>query len=91
MVTQGLPVSTFVDINTSASVGGVLRRPFGRGLLITTDDALAAGGTNKARLYNNLAEMQVDFSIRRRAGRGNCLVFRRSATARSVGGTVGYV
>ena len=62
MVTQGLPVSTFVDINTSAAVGGVLRRPFGRGLLITTDDALAAGGTNKARLYNNLAEMQVDFS-----------------------------
>ena len=53
MVTLGLPVSTFVDIRTQIESGGVSRLHFGRGLLITTYDALSAGGNGKAKLYLN--------------------------------------
>ena len=56
MVTQqSLPVSTFVDITTSIRAGGVPGLVFGRGLLITTDDSIAAGGSGKAQLFQNIS------------------------------------
>ena len=62
MTTQSLPVSTFVDIRTSIEGGGAVRLPFGRGLLVTTDDALSAGGSGKARLFNNINQVAAVFS-----------------------------
>ena len=53
---MALDVSTFVDISTSISVGGVPAGNFGRGLLLTIDPAIAAGGSGKAQLFNNLNE-----------------------------------
>ena len=55
MVTQSLPVQTFVDITTSIQSGGVPGLVFGRGLLITTDDSIAAGGSGKAQLFQNIS------------------------------------
>ena len=40
MTTQSLPVSTLVDITTAIAGGGAMRLAFGRGLLITTDEAI---------------------------------------------------
>ena len=53
---MALDVSTFVDIRTQLAAGGVPRLPFGRGLLITIDSALAAGGSGKAQLFTNIGE-----------------------------------
>ena len=49
-----LPVSTAVDISTSIRAGGVLRTQFGTGLLVTLDDALPAGGSNKAQVFADI-------------------------------------
>ena len=57
MTTQSLPVSTLVDITTAITGGGAMRLAFGRGLLITTDDALSAGGSGKAQLFANINEV----------------------------------
>ena len=54
MTTQSLPTSTFIDISTSIAGGGAVRLPFGRGLLMTTDDTLSAGGSRKAELFSSL-------------------------------------
>ena len=51
---RGLPISTYVDISTSIAAGGVLRTQFGTGLLVTTDDALPAGGTNKSQVFRDI-------------------------------------
>ena len=53
---MALPVSTLVRITTSIAAGGVPRLPFGRGLLITEDGAIAPGGTGKAQLFNNISD-----------------------------------
>ena len=53
---MALDVSTFVDIRTQISTGGVPSVDFGRGLLVTIDPAIAAGGAGKAQLFNNLSE-----------------------------------
>ena len=53
-MTTGLPVSTFVRIQTEISAGGVLRTQFGTGLLVTKDDAIAAGGTGKMVAFADL-------------------------------------
>ena len=48
---MALNVSTFVDITTRISAGGVPRGQFGRGLLVTVDDTLAAGGSGKVQVF----------------------------------------
>ena len=50
---RGLPISTYVDIDTQISAGGVLRTEFGTGLLVTVDGAISAGGSGKARLFSD--------------------------------------
>ena len=57
-----LPVSTVVDIDTAIRSGGVLRTQFGTGLLITLDDALPAGGSNKAQVYADIASVNAALS-----------------------------
>lgn len=42
-------LSDIVRISSTIEAGGVARQDFGTGLLITTDDALAAGGASKVR------------------------------------------
>ena len=49
----GLPINTFVKINTQIAAGGVLRTEFGTGLIVTQDAAIAAGGSGKMRLFAN--------------------------------------
>lgn len=61
MTTQSLPVSTFVDISTSIAGGGVPRLPFGRGLLVTIDDTLSAGGSGKTAIFNNINQVITRF------------------------------
>ena len=51
---MALDVSTFVDIRTQIAAGGVPSVDFGRGLLVTIDPAIAAGGSGKAQLFNNM-------------------------------------
>ena len=51
---RGLPISTFVNISTSVAAGGVLRTQFGTGLLVTLDDAIPAGGTDKAQVFSDI-------------------------------------
>ena len=51
---RGLPISTYVDITTAIQAGGVLRDVFGTGLLVTTDDALPAGGADKAQIFRDI-------------------------------------
>ena len=57
---QGLPISTFVRISTQIAAGGVLRTDFGLGLIVTTTDALPAGGPDKMRLYRDVEAVQAD-------------------------------
>ena len=49
-------ISTLIRIQTSIESGAVTRQRFGRGLLLTTDDLIPAGGTGKAVLFESLAE-----------------------------------
>ena len=58
---MALDISTFVDITTQVAAGGVPLERFGRGLLITTDDALSAGGSGKVQLYTTLNGFSADF------------------------------
>ena len=58
---RGLPISTFVDISTAIAAGGVLRTEFGTGLLITTDDAIAAGGSGKAQVFSDIDAVNAVF------------------------------
>ena len=53
---MALDVSTFVDIRTQIAAGGVPSVDFGRGLLVTINPAIAAGGSGKAVLFNNVTE-----------------------------------
>ena len=53
---MALDVSTFVNISTAIASAASTRQPFGRGLLVTIDSAIAAGGSGKAQLFNNLNE-----------------------------------
>ena len=50
-----LALSTLVDINTSIATGGAIRNTFGRGLLVTVNPGLSAGGSDKVQLFNSLA------------------------------------
>ena len=49
--------STFVQVRTSIEAGAVPRLAFGRGLLVTTNARLSAGGQQKARLFNDIASV----------------------------------
>ena len=53
---MALEQSTIVRITATIAAGGVPRLPFGRGLLITQDEAIAAGGSGKAVLVNSFNE-----------------------------------
>ena len=58
---------------------------FGRGLLITTDDALSAGGSGKAQLFANINEVTKCVFRWRRPGRRNRLVFGGPSDRRGCG------
>ena len=58
---MAIDVGTLVRVTTRVAAGGVMRLPFGRGLLVTLDDALSAGGAGKARLYENIGALNDDF------------------------------
>ena len=47
-------IKTFVDVDTRIAAGGIPRRVFGRGLALTLDSALSAGGSGKVRLFETL-------------------------------------
>ena len=53
---MALEQSTIVRITATIAAGGVPRLPFGRGLLITQDSAIAAGGSGKAVLVASFNE-----------------------------------
>ena len=57
---MAIPISEFFRVTTRIAVGGVVTQNFGRGLVLTTDDALSAGGTGKSR-YFSVAEDVSDF------------------------------
>ena len=58
---MALPANSIVTINTAVASSGVVRREFGRGLLVTTDDALAAAGAGRVQVYADLASFRADF------------------------------
>ena len=55
-------LSTFIDVSTSVAGGGIPRRAFGRGLLVSTDSNLSAGGSTKAKLFTSLSDAEDFFS-----------------------------
>ena len=55
---MALNVSTLFRIRTIVEGGAGPRAVFGRGLLITLDNAIAAGGSGKVRLFERLADVQ---------------------------------
>ena len=48
-------IKEFIKVTTRIATGGAVRRKFGIGLLMTTDAAIAAGGSSKALLFSDLA------------------------------------
>ena len=56
-----LDISTFIDISTTISVGGTPRQTFGRGLMLTPDETLSAGGSGKVELFNTLNAVSTRF------------------------------
>ena len=50
---MAIPVSEFFRVTTRIEVGGVVRAQFGRGLLLTTEDDLPAGGLGKAQYFTD--------------------------------------
>ena len=55
-------ISEFFRVTTRIQTGGVATRDFGRGLLLTTDDSLAAGGSGKAKYFSGLDLVKADFA-----------------------------
>lgn len=58
----GLPISTFVKIQTEIAAGGVLRTDYGTGLLVTTEDGIPAGGSGKIKGYADIEAVQADWT-----------------------------
>lgn len=55
---MALDVSEFVQVTTRIAAGGTPRLAFGRGLLVTENDALAPSGSGKIRLFNDLSDVE---------------------------------
>ena len=53
-------ISEFFRVTTRIQTGGVATRDFGRGLLLTTDDTLSAGGSGKAKFYSGLDPVKAE-------------------------------
>ena len=49
-------ISTLVNVTTTIIGGGATRLAFGRGLLVTQDELLSAGGTSKVNVFSTLDE-----------------------------------
>ena len=58
----GLPISTFVRLQTEISAGGVLRTDYGTGLLVTTEAGIPAGGPGKLKGYADIEAVQADWT-----------------------------
>ena len=56
-----LPISRFFKVTSRIEVGGVVTQNFGRGLMLTTDSTLPAGGTGKAKFYTDNDAVRDDF------------------------------
>ena len=50
-------VSALVEITTRVSAGGIPSGDFGRGLLLTVDDAISAGGAGKVRFFESIDDV----------------------------------
>ena len=50
---MAIPISEFFRVTTRIEVGGVVTQEFGRGLLLTEDDALSAGGVGKSLYFTD--------------------------------------
>ena len=57
-----LEISDIVDVSAQTYAGGVARADFGRGLFLTTDDTLDAGGSGKVGVYSSLRALQAVFA-----------------------------
>ena len=55
-------ISTIIDITAEIETGGAPTRPFGRGLLITENDRVSAGGAGKIQPHNTLATVTAAFA-----------------------------
>ena len=58
---MALPANTIVTVNTAVASSGVVRREFGRGLLVTTASGLPGGGSGRVKVYADLAAFRADF------------------------------
>ena len=52
---MALDVGTLVNVTARIAAGASPRLPFGRGLLVTVNDDLPAGGNNKAQLFTSIS------------------------------------
>ena len=50
-------LSNIIDVTTRISAAGVPRLAFGRGLLVSVNAALPAGGSNKAQLFDSIEDV----------------------------------
>ena len=50
-------ISEFFKVTTRILAGGVPRQVFGQGLILTTDDTLAAGGSGKAKKFTSIQDV----------------------------------
>ena len=51
-------LNRLIRVNTQIAVSDVPRLAFGRGLLVTIDEAIAAGGAGKVRLFDSAADAE---------------------------------
>ena len=51
-------IDQFIQVTTQIVTGGVARRFFGRGLILTTDPLMGAGGVSKVRLFNSISSIR---------------------------------
>ena len=58
---MGVPLSSIINVTTRIAAGGTPNQQHGKGLVITTDDSIAAGGPDKIQLFQTLAEAQKIF------------------------------
>ncbi len=53
-----LPIDTFFSVRTQIAVGGVPSQTYGRGLVLTTDPNISAGGEGKVRFFTTADSVQ---------------------------------
>ena len=54
---MAIPISEFFTVTTKIEVGGVTALDFGRGLVLTTDNSISAGGAGKVGYYTDAEQV----------------------------------